>query len=105
MEQSSEQSGSAPRGGRIRIAMRITGRVQGVIFRQGARRQALALGITGFARNNADGTVLIVAEGEREALDAFTAWCRSGPPLARVDSLDLEPASAGDTPFTDFEIQ
>ncbi|WP_345111610.1 acylphosphatase [Hymenobacter algoricola] len=71
---------------------RIHGRVQGVFFRQSAQQQAEKLGLTGYARNNSDATVTIEAEGPAAALDTLEAWCRHGPPAARVDEME---ATAG----------
>lgn len=67
----------------------VTGRVQGVFFRQSTRAEAQRLGLTGYARNNADGSVSIEAEGPAEALDALAAWCQQGPPAARVDRVEV----------------
>jgi acylphosphatase len=58
----------------------VHGRVQGVFFRQSARQQAEKLGLSGYTRNNPDGTVTIEAEGPADALDALQAWCQHGPP-------------------------
>jgi acylphosphatase len=66
---------------------RIMGRVQGVFYRQSARQQAEKLGLSGYARNNADGTVTIEAEGPAAALDQLEQWCRLGPPAARVEQV------------------
>ncbi len=66
----------------------IHGRVQGVFYRQSTRQQAQQLGLTGYARNNPDGTVTIEAEGPAAALDQLAQWCRQGPPLARVDKVE-----------------
>lgn len=71
---------------RVRIV--IIGRVQGVFFRASTRDEALRLGIGGWVRNQNDGSVEIVAEGDREQLEEFIDWCRTGPPDARVDELD-----------------
>jgi len=70
---------------------RIHGRVQGVFYRQSTRTEAKRLGLMGYARNNPDGTVTIEAEGPIEALKALEAWCRKGPPAARVDAVEVEP--------------
>ena len=66
----------------------IEGRVQGVLFRESTRRVAQPLGITGYAKNMADGSVQVLACGEPQALDRLTEWLRQGPPMARVDQLD-----------------
>ena len=67
---------------------RIEGRVQGVLFRESTRRAAQPLGITGYAKNMADGSVQVLACGEPEALNRLTEWLRQGPPMAQVDELD-----------------
>lgn len=58
-----------------RVRLRIKGRVQGVFFRASAKESAMNLGITGWVKNQPDGTVETVAEGEQEALDRFIEWC------------------------------
>lgn len=79
----------------------ITGQVQGVNFRSSAQRLARQLGLTGYARNQPDGSVLIVAEGSAEALDEFVAWCKIGPPRATVDQVEVSPGvPAGYQHFT-----
>lgn len=69
--------------------IRVYGRVQGVYYRQGAKQQAISLGLVGYARNEPDGSVRIEVEGEAAALDRFVAWCRVGPSGARVDRVDV----------------
>ncbi|MBI2355768.1 MAG: acylphosphatase [Candidatus Doudnabacteria bacterium] len=69
--------------------IRIFGDVVGVNFRLYAREKASELGVTGFARNESDGTVFIEAEGSDEALDRFVEWCRVGPKHARVDRVEV----------------
>lgn len=64
--------------------MIIEGRVQGVWFRDSTRRQALALGVTGWVRNRPDGSVEVLAEGAEGSVRRFSAWCRHGPSAARV---------------------
>ena len=66
------------------------GKVQGVWYRASTRKQALQLGLCGWAKNCPDGTVEIHAEGEKEILELFINWCRKGPPAAQVSSLDIE---------------
>lgn len=72
-----------------RVHIYVSGRVQGVFYRSNTRRKALELGITGWVRNLPDGRVEIVAEGEREKLERLIEWCRHGPPLARVEDLEI----------------
>lgn len=68
----------------ICIRATVEGRVQGVSFRDGTRRQALALGVTGHARNNPDGTVDVLACGEQSAVKHLVDWLHKGPPAASV---------------------
>lgn len=68
---------------------RITGHVQGVFFRAGARERAMSLGIAGWARNNNDDSLEIHAEGSADALQALERWCRRGPEAARVDHVEM----------------
>jgi len=63
----------------------VSGKVQGVWFRASTRQQAMALGLRGAANNLADGSVEVIAAGDRDALDALERWLHDGPPLARVD--------------------
>ena len=66
----------------------VSGRVQGVFFRASTRRTAEALGLTGAARNLADGRVEVVACGAEAALDALAAWLHEGPPTAEVTRVE-----------------
>ena len=70
------------------LTLIISGNVQGVLFRESARREALRLGLLGFARNEPDGSVHIEAEGEESHLRLFLAWCRKGPASARVEQVE-----------------
>ena len=65
----------------------VSGRVQGVFFRDSARREARRLGITGWVRNCPDGTVQAHAEGSAEAVAELVRWCREGPRHADVDQV------------------
>lgn len=73
-----------------RATIKVYGRVQGVFFRHTARLHAEKLGLVGFARNEADGSVTTVAEGEEKSLEEFLAWCQKGPPLASVKNVNVE---------------
>jgi acylphosphatase len=68
----------------------VSGRVQGVFYRASARTQALALGVSGHAKNLPDGGVEVLASGSADALDALQRWLRQGPPAARVESVSRE---------------
>jgi acylphosphatase len=67
----------------------VHGRVQGVFFRDTARRMAASRGITGWIRNNPDGTVEAAFEGPPAAVDAVVAFCREGPRGADVEDVDM----------------
>jgi acylphosphatase len=69
--------------------MRVTGRVQGVFYRQSTADEGRRLGLAGSVRNLPDGAVEVVAEGGRDAVLALEAWCRRGPPAARVLAVEL----------------
>jgi acylphosphatase len=75
---------------RARVRIIISGRVQGVFFRRAAAEQARILGITGWVRNLADGSVELVGEGKRRNLELLLAWTRMGPPHARVDAVQAQ---------------
>ena len=68
----------------------IQGRVQGVFFRVETRRAARGYGVSGWVRNLPDGTVEAVFEGTREQVEQVLEWCRKGPPLGRVDGVDVK---------------
>lgn len=70
--------------------IRISGKVQGVFFRASTQQRARELGITGWVKNEKDGTVYIEAEGEPEQLEALTKWCSSGPERAEVEDVKVE---------------
>lgn len=69
----------------------VIGRVQGVCFRASTRERAQRLRIMGYARNRADGSVEVVASGERAALDELDGWLHHGPPAAHVERVTREP--------------
>ena len=87
----------------VRVVLKISGRVQGVGFRWAAQDEATRLGITGWVRNSDDGGVEVVAEGDEAQIERFVAWCRKGPPGARVHDLD-ERGRAATSEFASFRI-
>ena len=68
----------------------VSGRVQGVFFRDSTRRQALRLGLRGYAVNLPDGRVEVLACGPKEVLDELAAWLNHGPAAARVTDVQME---------------
>ena len=91
-------------GGRQRLAAVVSGRVQGVGFRRYVRGWARKLGLTGWVRNEPDGTVRLVAEGDGAALDRLTRLLWGGPPTADVASVDAERGEA-EGAFDGFEVR
>jgi acylphosphatase len=84
--------------------IRIHGRVQGVGYRDYLRDEADRLGVTGWVRNRADGSVEALVQGSAEAVERILSWARRGPPAARVAQLSAEvPAAEFDRPYARFE--
>ncbi|MDH4762231.1 acylphosphatase [Pseudomonas oryzihabitans] len=81
----------------------ISGRVQGVYYRESTRQEAQRLGITGWVRNLADGRVECHLEGSVEALAQLERWLWQGPAAARVTGVVLE--EVGGEGFTDFQVR
>jgi acylphosphatase len=78
----------------------VSGRVQGVFFRDGARRRAEKAGVAGTARNLRDGTLEVVLEGDVGPVERVLAWLQEGPEGAQVDSVEVEEqAPEGSTGF------
>lgn len=69
------------------LAIRIIGKVQGVYYRSSAKEKAVELGLSGFVRNEPDGSVYLEAEGSAEQIEKFLAWCKKGPPGAKVENV------------------
>lgn len=72
------------------VTIVVSGKVQGVFYRQSTHGKALELGLTGTVRNLADGSVLIYASGPAAAINQLVAWCRQGPARAEVTSVQVE---------------
>lgn len=75
--------------GIVRTRVVVHGRVQGVWFRQSCADEARARGVNGWVRNRRDGAVEAVFEGNSTDTEAMVAWCRSGPPLAEVNGVEV----------------
>ena len=87
-----------------RLQARVHGAVQGVGYRFVARREALTLGLVGYVRNLADGTVEVGAEGAVPDLEAFLQRLQRGPSEAEVQWVDSSWTEATGV-FTDFQIR
>ena len=86
--------------------IRVIGRVQGVGYRYALRDEALRLGITGWVRNRADGSVQALLQGDDAALEMLVAWARRGPRAARVDEVrDEAPPAQEQRAYDAFEIR
>ena len=72
------------------VRLRITGRVQGVWYRGWTVETATALGLDGWVRNRADGSVEAVFHGDADAVEAMLARAHDGPPSAKVESIDVQ---------------
>lgn len=83
-----------------RLSARITGHVQGVGFRNFTQRRARRLDVTGWVRNEPDGSVRLEAEGPRDALDSLVEAVHQGPRMARVEDVDVNWSDA----TNEFEI-
>ena len=85
------------------LSIIVSGKVQGVWFRQSTKDKALELGITGEVSNQPDGTVKIIVTGTKEQLSLFTEWCKQGPPKANVTNLNVKELSLQS--FKSFTIE
>lgn len=78
--------------------------MQGVGFRYAMRSEARQLGITGWVRNQWDGSVEALIQGDVAALEAMLAWCEKGPAFARVDHV-ASSLAGGEEPYDSFTIR
>lgn len=87
----------------VQVKVRIYGQVQGVFFRHSAKREAERLGLVGWVKNNDDGSVEVLAQGPKDKLEEFVAWCKKGPPSASVEDVEVSWSRETDA-FGSFEI-
>jgi acylphosphatase len=88
----------------VRLHARVYGRVQGVNFRYYTQREANVLELTGWVANRFDGSVEVVAEGEKSMMQRFLAFLHQGPPAARVDRVQIDWGEAVDE-FNEFRVR
>lgn len=87
-----------------RAHVRVSGRVQGVFFRDSTRERARELGLSGYVTNAPDGTVEALFEGPSEGVREMVRWCEEGPPHAAVENVDADYGPArGD--LSGFEVR
>ncbi|TVS16385.1 MAG: acylphosphatase [Gammaproteobacteria bacterium] len=84
--------------------VRVRGRVHGVCFRASTRRAAPELGLVGWVRDEADGSVAMHVHGPPGALEQFQAWTHRGPPGARVDTVEVA-SVAVESRLETFEVR
>lgn len=89
--------------GQIARLVRISGRVQGVFFRDSLRQAAEAQAVRGWVRNEADGAVVALLEGEADPVEQVLEFCRTGPPRAQVQDVEVRPADP--VGMSGFEIR
>ena len=87
-----------------RIHIFVTGRVQGVFFRQSTKVMAIKNNVKGWVRKLDDGRVEIVGEGEIRDIENLTQWCKTGPANSRVDEFELSEENVTDE-FENFEVK
>ena len=75
---------------KVRAHVIISGRVQGVFFRMETKRAADRFGVSGWVRNQRDGTVEAIFEGDQDKVDAVLEWCNEGPPSAKVTDVNVQ---------------
>ena len=86
----------------VQSHIHIYGQVQGVFYRASMQEKARELGVTGWVRNCADGSVEAMICGPESAISTLISWCQDGPPSARVDDVQVSPVAS--TPFDGFNI-
>jgi acylphosphatase len=74
---------------KARAHLIVSGRVQGVFFRAETQKAATVFGVCGWVRNKRDGTVEAVVEGEKKDVTSLINWCKTGPPMSRVEKVDV----------------
>lgn len=91
----------------FRARVLVSGRVQGVFFRQSTLEHARGLGLSGFVRNLPDGRVEALFVGEERAVREAVAFVHRGPPAAKVSEveIDLDPQVAEDEPGPGFGMR
>ena len=89
---------------KLNVHVLISGMVQGVWFRSSTKQKAEQLGLTGWVRNTSDGSVEAVFEGEEKIVKEMIEWCHRGPPLAKVENVDVKKQNPTNG-FDDFSVR
>jgi len=88
---------------KLNVHVVISGQVQGVWFRASAKQKAEELGLNGWVKNNYNGSVEAVFEGDEEIIKKMVNWCHVGPPMAKVDNVVVKKQQT--IGFKDFSIK
>jgi len=94
----------APRSCSIRVRLFISGTVQGVSYRASTQEQARKRDVVGWVRNLQDGRVEALAQGSKDKVEELVAWCRRGPPAAKVEKVEATVEEVNDV-FKTFEVR
>lgn len=87
---------------KIRVHLKIHGKVQGVFYRKSAAQKAISLSLDGWVKNNPEGTVELDVQGEMEHVKSFIVWCYTGPKNALVTKVEQEETAL--TEYCGFRI-
>ncbi|HPF51424.1 MAG TPA: acylphosphatase [Draconibacterium sp.] len=88
----------------VQYEIKVIGRVQGVGFRYYVQKQAQIFQLKGWVRNSADGSVVVMVQGEKVVIDTFIDYLRIGPTMSRVTNIIATPVNFSE-PFPDFKIR
>jgi len=89
---------------KARAHLVVRGRVQGVCFRAETQRAARTFGVSGWVRNKRDGTVEAIVEGAKKDVISLINWCNTGPPISRVEKVDVSWQDFNDE-FSEFGVR
>lgn len=87
---------------KVALKIKVSGKVQGVFYRKSTVEKAKRLSLCGWVKNNADGSVEILAEGDKQAIDMIINWCKTGPKNALVSNVEIHKVSIHG--YSDFRI-
>ncbi|MGY6745049.1 MAG: acylphosphatase [Cecembia sp.] len=82
--------------------IKVHGKVQGIFFRKNTQQKALELGLSGWVKNEEDGTVSVEIEGELHSILAMQSWLRLGPPNSEVENIEI--SQGQEQGYKDFMI-
>ena len=88
-----------------KVRFHIVGKVQGVLYRQSAQEKAKSFNLVGWVKNLPNGSVLLEAEGPVESIQSLLLWCKSGPPRAKVEAVEVTWLSQEDKPAQEQAAQ